>query len=192
MANPNNPFGARPMIRMGGSPFSVTEYQHLATDSVAIYLFDIVGSVAGSAVLPENSSYYARQVSSCYTNSGGMTIGTSLWNGAALAYVPVSTLGIVPVTDEVDVIYLMQGKTGTTYSTATHVGKRANISVTTAGSTTTHMSGIAVDGGTIAATATLDLGLWAISRISPNVEGANAIFEVWINKHIYGQQTAGV
>ena len=178
MANSNSPFGFRPVSRYGGAPFSVTMYAKPATDSQAVFLFDILGKVAGGSVLLETSTYQAPQ--------------TSLWVGASLAYGAASTLSYHPVTDEVETIYFGQGKTGTTYSTASHVGKRGNISLTTAGSTTTKLSGMTVDGATIAATATLDLSINRIAYLSPQTEGANNIFEVMINKHILGQQTAGV
>jgi hypothetical protein len=55
----------------------------------------------------------------------------------------------------------------------------------------TKMSQMQVNGAGIAATAALDLRIKRISMIVPNAEGANAIVEVLINKHAYGQQTAG-
>lgn len=189
MANTNSPFGLRPISRAGGAPFSVTMYAKPSTDGQAVFIFDLLGKVAGGSVLPENATYQAPQIGSAYAV---FVPGTSFWVGSSLAYGAASTLTFHPVTDEADVIYLCQGKTGTTYSTASHVGKRANISTTTAGSTTTHISGISVDGATIAATSTLDLQVIRITYTVPNIEGANAIFEVVINKHILGQQTAGV
>lgn len=87
------------------------------------------------------------------------------------------------VTDESDVIYLAQGKADTVIAAASQMGKNANILLTTAGSTLTKQSGQAVDSATLATTETLDLKVTRAMRIVPNTEGANAIFEVIINKH---------
>lgn len=191
MANPNNPFGFRPLIRVGGAPFSCTEYAKPATQTQAIFMGDMVGKVAGAVAMPERPDLNLTTVDSAY-DTGTFTVGTSLWVGVSATYGAASTATVHPVYDEVDCIFLVQGKTGTTYSTASHVGKNANISLTTAGSTVTKQSGMTLDGATLATTNTLDLRTLKISTISPNAEGANAIFEVLINKSIFGQQTAGV
>lgn len=192
MANPNTPFGFRPVTRLGGIPYSLATYGKIATEATAIFQGDLLGKVADKVSLPESAtSQYVPAVASAY-DTGLFTAGTSLWVGVAANYGAASTATVHQVVDEPDAVFIIQGKTGTTYSTSSHVGKRANISLTTAGSTTTKQSGITVDGATIAATATLDLALRQIAMISPNAEGANAIFEVTINKHIFGQQTAGV
>jgi len=189
MPNPNNPFGFRPIIRAGGSPFSVTEYGKPASDSNALFAFDLVIKVTGAVALPE--AVPAINLPTIQTGYQA-TPGTTLLMGASLAYGAASTLTVHPVTDEVDVIYMAQCKTGTTVSTSSHVGKNANVSQTSAGSTSTRMSKLAVDGATIATTSSLDLRILRVSAISPNLEGDSAILEVTINKHQFGLQTAGV
>jgi hypothetical protein len=188
MANPNTPFGFRPIIRAGGSPFSVTEYGKPAGDANALFAFDLVQKVASATPLPEAGlPYNLPGVQTGYT----ATPGTTLWLGASLAYGAASVASVHPVTDEVDVIYLAQAKTGVAITTAAHVGKNANVSLTLPGNTLTKMSKMAVDSGTIAATATLDLRILRVSMIVPNQEGDSAILEVSINKHWAGLQTAG-
>lgn len=188
MANNNNPFGFRPIIRAGGAPFSMTEYAKPASDSHAIFMFDIVNKVTGAVALPENSTYNLPTIQTGYQG----TPGTTLWQGASLSYGAASTATVHPVADEIDCLFIGQCKTGTTISTSSHVGKNANISQTTAGSTTTKQSGLTVDGATIATTSSLDLRIQRVAMISPNAEGDSAILEVLINKHELGQQTAGV
>lgn len=189
MANSNNPFGFRPIIRQGGAPFSVREYAKPATEATyPIFLFDLVVKIAGAVSLPENSTYNLTTIQSGYA----ATMSSAVWVGAALGYGALSSATIHPVTDEIDVLYLAQGKTGTTYSTTSHVGKNADADKATAGSTTTKQSGMCIDGSTINTTNTLGLRLIQISMISPNAEGANAIFEVTINRHFSGNQIAGV
>lgn len=189
MANPNNPFGFRPIIRMGGSPFSVTEYAKPSTDANAIFMFDILKKVTGGVALPESPQGYL--LPTVQTGYQG-TPGTTLWQGVSLNYGAASTATVHSVCDEPDVIFIGQCKTGTTVATASHIGKNANISTTTAGSTTTKQSGLAVDGATIATTSTLDLRILRVAMIVPNAEGDSAILEVLINKHELGLQTAGV
>ncbi|HWE51394.1 MAG TPA: hypothetical protein VG273_16500 [Bryobacteraceae bacterium] len=189
MSNPNNPFGFRPIIRLGGSPFSVAEYGKPVGDSNAIYAFDLVGFATGTAPsLPENTNYKLPIIQTGYQ----LTPGTSLYVGATLAYGAASTATVHPVTDEPDVLYIGQLKTGTTYSTTSHAHRNANVSQTTAGSTTTKQSGLAIDGAGIATTSSLDLRIRGMYMSPPNAEGDSAILEVTINKHALGLQTAGV
>lgn len=185
MANPNAPFGFRAVSRVGGSPFSLTTYGKPSTDSQAIFQGDLVIKVTGTVPLPENTSYNVPTIQSGYASQ-------STWVGVAQNYGAASTATVHQVYDEIDMIFIVQGKTGTTYSMTSHVGKNANMSTTTAGSTTTKQSGMSLDGATIATTNTLDLRIRNVAMISPNVEGANNIFEVTINKHIYANQVAGV
>jgi hypothetical protein len=189
MSNANNPFGFRPIMRLGGAPYSVTEYGKPSADTNAIYAFDLVGYLTGTPLaLPENPNFNLPRIQTGYQ----LTPGTSLWLGASLAYGAASVGSVHPVTDEPDVIYIAQAKTGTVISTASHVHKNANVSQTTGGSSTTKQSGLAVDSGTIATTSTLDLRIQKVSMLSGNAEGDSAILEVTINKHAMGLQTAGV
>lgn len=188
MANVNAPFGFRPVSRAGGAPFSVTEYAKPATDANAIFMFDLLKKVSGGPALPESSAWLLPAVQTGYQG----TPGTTLWQGVAMNYGAASTLTVHNVIDQPDVIFLSQCKTGTVIATGTHVGRNANMSTTTAGSTTTKQSGMAVDGATIATTSTLDLRIVRVAMISPNAEGDSAILEVTINKHELGLQTAGI
>jgi hypothetical protein len=188
MANPNNPFGFRPIIRDGGSPFSNITYAKPATDANALFAFDLVMKVAGAVALPEQPIYNLATVQTAYQ----ATPGTSVYLGASLGLGAASTLSVHPVVDEIDVIYNVQAKTGTVISTASHVGKNANISLTLAGLTSTKQSRMALDSATIAATAALDLRIVRVSMISPNVEGDSAILEVTIMRHFNNQLSAGI
>ena len=194
MANNNAPFGFRPIGRIGGTPFSLTRYAHIAADTTAIFRGDMVARISAGAGLDPDvpTATYAKQVASAYHTSYAPAVGTGPWVGVSADYSALSVLTMVHVFDEIDMLFLVQGKTGTVYSTASHVGLNANISLTTAGSTVTKQSGMAVDGGAIDTTAGKDLRLRSISMIVPNAEGDSAIFEVTINNHFYGNVTVGV
>lgn len=181
MENPKNIFGFRPVIRIGGAPFSVTEYAKPASDPQAIFMFDIVGKKAAAVTLLESQGSSLPALASAY-DTGAFTVGSSLWQGASLAYGAASTPSVHLVADEADVIYLAQC-TGATISSASHVGKNANISLTTAGSMLTKQSGQAVDGATLATSEMLDLKVTRVVQIGQDAEGADAILEVIINKH---------
>lgn len=188
MANPGNSscFGFRPIIRLGGAPFSVTEYGKAAADANAIYAFDLVGHLTGGTPfpMPENPNFNLSRVQ----DGSQLTPGTSLWLGSSLSYGAASIGTVHPVTDEIDVIYLTRcyGSTGAT--TATGSGLNANVKLV-AGSTTTKQSLMGLDDSGIGTSSSLDLRIQKISTISPNLEGVNALVEVTINKHALGQAT---
>ena len=147
MANPNSPFGFRPIIRMGGAPFSLNEYGKPATDPNAIFAFDLLVKVAAATPLPEAPLAY--NLPACQTGYQG-TPGTSLWLGASMAYGAPSVASVHPVTDEPDVLYITQASGVTSITTAAHVGKNTNVLLTTAGNTSTKMSGMQANSGAIA------------------------------------------
>ena len=186
MANPNNPFGFRPIIRAGGSPFSVQQYGKAAADVNPIYNYDLVGHLLGGTPmpLPENPIYNLSRIQS----GSQLTPGTSLWLGASFTYGAASVGTIHPVSDQMDVIYIAQAQGATSMTTAVAAGQNANVKLV-AGSATTKQSGMQVDSTTVLTTSSLDLRIRQIAMISPNVEGVNAILEVTINKHSFGQAT---
>jgi hypothetical protein len=189
MANKNNPFGFRPIVRLGGGPFAVTQYAKAAADPNPIFMFDLVGHLTGGVPLPlaENPAYNNSRIQA----GSQLTPGTSLFLGSTLAYGAPSTGSVHPVTDEIDVIYIAQCSGALAITTATHAGKNAN-TLLTAGSTLSKQSAHQVDSSTILGTASLDLKIQRIAMIVPNLEGPNAIVEVTINKHAQGQATASV
>jgi hypothetical protein len=187
MANPNTPFGFRPVIRQGGTPFSVTQYAKPATDPNALFNFDMCQKIAGAGVLTEASPYNLPAIQTGYT----ATPGTTLWIGSSIGYGAASVLSMHSVSDEIDVVFLAQAKTGLAVTTTAHAGKNANVSLTLAGDPLRKNSRMAVDNA-IAATAGLDLRIRGVAMISPNAEGDSAILEVIILKHFFGQGTAGV
>lgn len=188
MANSNNPFGFRPIVILGGGPYSLKEYAKPATDANQIFAFDLVNKVAGAVALPENATYNLPTIQTGYQ----ATPGTSLWLGASLAGGAISTATVHPVADEMDILFIAQAKTGVVVTTTGHVGKNANVSLTQTGNTLTKMSKMAVDSASIATTGTLDLRIRGIAMISPNAEGDSTILEVTINKHATAQGSVGV
>jgi len=166
----------------------MTQYGKPATDGQAIFQGDLVNKVVGGVADLTGLGPLVPTLQSGYTG----TPGTTLILGVSANYGAASTLTYHAVADEVDLLIIGQCKTGTTIATGTHVGKNANYSKTTAGSTLTKQSGMTVDGATIQTTATLDLRIMKVATISPNAEGDSAILECLINKHQFAQGAAGV
>jgi hypothetical protein len=189
MANPNNPFGFRPVIRAGGSPFSVTEYGKAAADATAIFSFDLVGHITGGvpAPLPEAPTQYTLS----RVQSGSLlTPGTSLWLGPSITYGAPSKATVHPVCDEIDLVMIAQCSGAVAITNAAHANLNANV-LNTAGNTLTKQSAEQVNSAGIAATAGLDLRILRVAMITPNAEGANAIVEVMIAKHAFAPGAAG-
>jgi hypothetical protein len=177
-------------MRIGGSPYSLTEYGKPATDANTIFCFDIVKKVVGAVALPESPTGY--NLPTVQTGYQG-TPGTTLWQGASINYGALSTQTVHMVADEPDCIFMAMCDATNPMTTASYIGKNANINIAyNTGSLLTKQSGMTVNTTGIATTATLDLRLFRVSQILPNAEGTNAIVEVIINKHEFGQQTAGV
>lgn len=186
MSNISALLGFRPMGRLNGGPFGVSEYGKPATDSnYAIYIFDIVYGVASSLAVAAGGN----PAPGVQSGQNG-TPGTTAWLGASLNYGALSTASLHYVTDEPEVIYTTTFDDTTNATAASYASKNANIKLA-AGSSTTHISKFAVDHTTTATTSTLDLKIIAISNISPNAEGANAMLEVLINKSERAGGTAG-
>jgi predicted alternative tryptophan synthase beta-subunit len=136
--------------------------------------------------LAENPAYNQSRIQA----GSQLTPGASLFLGVSLTYGAALTASVHPVTDEIDVIYIAQCSGAVLITTATAAGQNANALVP-AGNLLTKQSAHQVNSATIAATAGLDLRIQRIAMIVPNLEGANAIVEVSINKSAQGQATAG-
>jgi hypothetical protein len=188
MANPNAPFGLRPLSRSGGTPFSLACYGKLATDTQAIFQFDPVAKAAGVAVpLQEAPTYNVPGVKSAY--SAGLAMGSVFWVGVSINYGAASVQSNHFVVDEVDAIFLAQCATGFVCTTAAAAGKTANFLVSTPGNTLTRMSGVAIDGTKFALlNPGQDVWVREVSMIAPNQEGDSAWLELLINKHYYAAQ----
>jgi hypothetical protein len=188
MGNPTNLFGFRPIGLISGGPYGVSEYAKPASDgNFAIFMFDLVGKAASAGASMTGQGNPVPGVQS----GQNLTPGTSLWLGASINFGLISTLTYHYVVDEIDAVFIAAVDAVTSITAAAHAGKNANV-LAGAGSALTKQSGMSVNHTGIATTAGLDLRIRAVSNISPNVEGVNAIVEVMILKHALGQGTAGV
>ena len=188
MANPNSPFGFRPlMTTLNGAPIQIREYGKAAGESTAIFMNDIVMKSAASVTSQTGAGTPRPAVKSATNGSPG----TTLWQGVSLNYGAASTLTYQYLVDEITALFTAQVDGSLSVTSASHVGKNANLKYA-AGSATSKQSLMVVDNTTINTTAGLDLRIVDLSQASPNAEGANAIVVVTIQKHEFGQNVAGV
>jgi len=187
VANPNNPFGLKPISRDSGGPIFTREMGKAAAVAYAIFMSDPVIKAAISIPSPSGLGNPAPGI----TTGQLATPGTTLWQGVSINYGAPSTLTPHYVVDELDTVYIAQVDGSLAVTTASHAGKNANIAIGT-GNALTKQSTFAVANGSIATTSGLDLRILRVSNISPNAEGANAIVEVQILKSELAQGTAGV
>lgn len=187
MANPNNLFGFRPLNRDSGGPFFSREYGKPASDTVAIFMNDLVLKAALSVASPTG---LGNPVPGC-KSAQAATPGTSLYQGSSINFGAASTLTTHLVVDSIDTTFIAQVDGALAVTTASHVGKNANVAIGT-GNALTKQSTFGVANGSIATTAGLDLRILRVCNISPNAEGANAIVEVTILKSEFAQGSAGV
>jgi hypothetical protein len=187
VANPNNLFGFRPINRESGAPFFSHQYGKAAADTKAIFMNDLVIKAATSVPDPTGLGNPCPGI----TSGQNATPGTTLWQGSSINFGAASTLTTHLVVDALDTNYIAQVDGALAVTTASHVGKNANV-VTGTGNALTKQSTFGVANGSIATTAGLDLRIIRVSNINPNAEGANAIVEVTILKSEFAQGSAGV
>lgn len=172
MANTDGPKGLRPLgaTSQGGPPRS-RPYTKDASATV-VYEHDVVTLEADGGI------------------AAGGTPGTTLYRGVALHHHPTLTAGDVLVMDSPGAMFAAQGDDGTDLLAADE-GLNANL-IFGAGSALTLMSGHEIDSNTKAVTATLDVKLEKLLKISGNDYGEFAKWVVTFNKHSLLPNVAGL
>lgn len=206
MANTDRPSGFKPVRHMNGSPWNGETRQYLCDsgDSVAVYVGDPV-KLAGS-------SGTAGQVVSGVNCEGMMTIardtsGTTgqLVVGVVVGFLPdptalgtkhraASTSRIALVVSALDTVFEVQEDAAGTPIAAASVGLATEI-ITTAGSTTTGVSGMLLDSSQVATTSTLPVKIIGLVNRPDNALSTGttdkAKFEVVFNTGFYATNSVG-
>lgn len=187
MVNNNWPHGFRPlMIDTAGAPVGVREYAKPASDTNAIFSFDLLRKIASSQTV--EGQFIPSP--SCQTYATA-TPGTTLILGSSLNYGAASVATWHTVIDDPTAIFEAQTDGTTSISVASHVGKNANVN-NTAQTSGTSISAMQILSSSIATTAGEDVRILDFYRLVSNSEGANAVLEVLILKHAYANGSAGV
>lgn len=187
MGNNNFPHGFRPlMIDTAGAPVGIREYAKPATDANAIFTWDLLQRLTGSAGV-EGQPLPSPVVQTYSTGTPGITpiVGSSLNYGAP------SKATWHTVVDDPYAIFEAQCDGAGSITVAADAGMNFNVNKTAQTNGTT-LSAMQVNSATIAATANEDGRILDLSRNISNNEGANAIVEVLILNHFYSKGTAGV
>ncbi len=189
MANNNWPHGFRPlMVDAQGAPVGVEQYAKPASDTNAIYTWDLVQKVAVSQATEGKT----RPDAGCQTFATG-TPGTTLILGTALNGAPGSKISWHAIIDDPSALFEAQSSGTTAITVASAAGKNANVLNTAQSNGLSNAaSAMQVNSATIAATAGLDLRIRDLHYNVQNAEGANALLEVLILKHQNANGSAGV
>lgn len=193
MANASVAFGLRPVRTVSGAPYTgaFREYSVPASDGTALYIGDLVTMVGTSSTV---NGVAMQDVTRSATGGvfQGVIVGVKPDTQASLPYRAASTLRVVRVCDDPNMLFEIKDGASGTALTAADVGLNADI-VVVAGSTVTGYSGTTLNNATEATTNTLDVKLVEILNRSDNEIGsASASWLVRLNRHRFVDQIAGV
>lgn len=197
MANPNNPFGFKPVKHLDGSPFNGAAQLAFipSSDANATFVGDVVKLLLPAAADPLAYGVPQVTVAGASDVPYGVVVGADpvlggLTPNLYVSYRLASVGQYVYVVNMTDAIFAVQLSGA---SSAADIGKNASL-VTGAGSTTSGLSGYKLDSTTIATTNTLQFHILAASLIPQgNTLGSNfCVYEVVANTHALAFSTAGV
>lgn len=192
MANADTPFGLKPVQHRNGAPYNgaFRLYSVAASDGTAIMIGDPVKLAGTSQTIDGRilSDVVRAATGDVLT---GAVVGVMPTTQDSLRYRAASTQRIVMVADDPALLFEIQEVSGGTALTANDAGLNANF-VVAAGSTVTAMSGVELNNGTEATTATLDLHIVGPVNREDNAIGEHCKWLVTINRHQFANQVAGI
>lgn len=205
MANPNNPFGLRPVNSNSSGPvnWNLNRYWIPSTDGSAFYMGDIVKTSAGTGGDANGVQQVARITNGTDTPRG-IIVGfdtpaqnTPSMQGTNLDLTQVSIPATksrdyyVLVCDDPNVIFEVRGDTTGTNQVVANMGKNASLTVTAPSTASFPISASVINSSTIATTSTLIIRLMGCAQITNNTVGASMIWRAKFNIHELGpSQTA--
>lgn len=180
MANPNSPYGLKPVRERDGSPYSgaANTYYVPSTDATALFIGDPV-ILAGSADTAGTAPTVTRATAGATNRITGVVVGFQPSpDFVPYGYRPASTAMYVLVADDPYIEYVIQADADGV--AAAQVGLNANLT-SGSGSTYTKRSGFILDGSTPDADATYQLRILGLEPQINNEVGAYADVLVRIN-----------
>jgi hypothetical protein len=190
MANTNKPFGLRPIGNLSATG-AQKQYGYEIADnqSGAIYQGDLVTVYDGYIVkfVPGTHTAAVGVFNGCFYNDP--TTQKPTFKNFYPGSVNVTQGKIqADVIDDPNQLFLIQADEDIVQA---DIGKNADVTASTTGSTTTGVSAMTLDSSTIANTAALNLKIVGVSNDPENEIGTNyTVVVVKINEHLYG--SAGV
>lgn len=191
MANPDTPFGLRPVSHLNGAPYNgaYRVYSTATGDGTAIFIGDPV-TLSGTSQTINGSVYSDVDQAATGNIVVGVCVGVEPLIQSDTIYRAASTATLIKVADDPDLLFEIQEVSGGTALAAADIGLNANFVVGT-GSTTTGMSGVELNNSGEATTNTLDLHIVGLVDRADNAVGEHAKWLVSINRHQYRDQVAG-
>lgn len=191
MANTNVPTGLNPVRYLGGNPYNgaVNHYSVAAGYGTAMYIGDPVVDI-GTTQLVNGTYYKDVQLAATTDVITGVIVAVIPDTRDSLIYRAASTLRILAVCDDPNVLYEVQEATGGGLAAA-DLGLNVSFNAGTP-STVTGRSGLTINTATEATTNTLALKLYGISSRPDNAAGDSCKWIVRLNRHRYVDQLAGV
>lgn len=189
MANADKPMGLRPVKHLNGNPYNgqFNMYYVPSSDSTALYIGDPVISAGGG------DSTGKFQSVTRFTGTGpilGVIIGFANQpyinvdvTELERVYRPASTAMYVAVCDDPDVIFEVQEDSVGENMDKSDLGATADLT-TTAGSSTTGLSGIELDSSSIS-DVEQDCLVLSVADRPDNALGANCNWNVLLNNHAF-------
>lgn len=190
MPNVDRPRGFKPVRYRSGKAYTgaARPYAVLAADATALFIGDPVVK-AGSANttfinghLPGTLPTVVRATAGATNQITGVVVAVEPDTATSLPYRAASTLRVVYVADDPDLVFEVQDDGAGTVA-ADLVGLNANVVYTHAGSASTAMSGAEINGATWAADATFQFTLQGLSRREGSDIADFATWDVTINLH---------
>lgn len=197
MANVNKAFGLRPLAKLGSNYNSDgdTQYKIASGTATAIFqgdtvTFGVSGGVSTGFIVkhtPGDPNILGVFLGCSYTDP---TSKKPVWRNYYPGSITASDI-VAFVVDDPNAQFLVQAS-GVAGVTA--IGQNANLVQTVAGNTTTGVSGLELDTGSLAAASALNVKVVGVTTDPSNSDltAAYADLIVIINEHLYRGPTAGV
>jgi len=186
MANVNKPFGLRPIGNLSATGAQKQYgYQIADNQSGAIYQGDLVVVYDGYIIKYDEATHAAPTgvFNGCQYNDPTRA-NKPTWKNYYPGSVDITTGQIdCEVLDDPNQLFLIQADGAVTQA---NIGKNADPTASTTGSTTTGISAGSLDSASIAKTAALTFKIVGLSNQSDNAFGTYAVVVVKLNQHQYG------
>ena len=184
MANPNAPYGLKPLRERGGQPYSgaCNTYYVPSTDATALFIGDpviLAGSSGNAQAGPESYPTVTRATAGATNRISGVVVGFQPTPALTpYGYRPASTAMNVLIADDPGLEFVIQ--VDSSGIADTQIGLNANLTAGS-GSTATKKSGFILDGTTPDPDATYQLRILGLEPQINNEFGAYADVLVRIN-----------
>lgn len=186
MANVNKPFGLRPIGNLSATGAQKQYgYQIADNQSGAIYQGDLVVVYDGYIIKYDETTHAAPTgvFNGCQYNDPTRA-NKPTWKNYYPGSVDITTGQIdCEVLDDPSQLFLIQADGAVTQA---NIGKNADPTAATTGSTTTGISAGTLKSSSIAKTAALTFKIIGLSAQADNALGTNAVVVVKLNQHQYG------